>query len=266
MGGLSTSVIGKVGGPPARSSQLARVAAAASPMQPSVRTTASRQPMGISGGYPKGPGGLHAVEMRLQLEQVQRETREMRAMEQQMHAKMRREEDTQKAVEKTSDRKDLQATRKDADTAMREYILQKKKIQKSVDLTLSREFQETKRDMKQVEHQEVAQAIREDYLDTKEQATHRVQLFKAEVAEQERVPIEDNLDNYRLVAEYRLGEQRREQRDSWEVRQESEQFDLQMKLEQAKRERELAMTSVEFLKGSNNNPVPQNRHLQARPK
>jgi len=262
------SLGGKVGGPPSRSSAAA-VAAAPRPRTSGGSSIASRlqQPLGASGGYPRGAQARVTVQdMRSQLEQMKRETREMKAMESQMHAKMRREEEKQKKVERERDRKSHLEHKKAESDSMRGVIEERRRQEKAVDLAASREYQETKRSLKEVNREMELHERREAYEDSKEHSLYRAEFHKMDLKERHRAPIEENLERHEVNAQYKLEEQQREEHERREARLAHEHSELQVQMEKARRERDLALQSVEFLRGSHQAPVPEDHHLAARPK
>lgn len=205
-------------------------------------------------------------DMRSQLEQVKRETRDMKTMETQLKAKMRREEEQQKKNERERDRQEHLQEKKEQADSMREFVNEKRRNEKAVDLVASREFQETKRSVKEVEKEQDLLDRRDEYVESKENSLYRTELQKLVLQERQRAPIEENLENNMVVAQHKLEEQQREQHEQREARLAEEHHVLQMQMEKARRDRDSALQSVEFLRGSHGVPVPEAHHLAARPK
>merc|ERR1719373_1524342 len=94
----------------------------------------------------------------------------------------------------------------------------------------------------------------EEYLETKENASYRVELRKLELAERQRAPIEENLEKFRVLAEHNLEEQRREDVEIREARMLAEAAEMAQTMAKAQKERELALQSLEHVRASQGPP------------
>lgn len=220
------------------------------------------------GGYPRSAraSGGSVQDQKQRMQQLLRETRELKAQEAQLKANMKREEDKQKKLEKREDEQETMEWRQELRAAMLEHEAQIKKEQTATDNTESREFQEHKRAVKGVNKETELQLIREDYTETKENSEWAVEAKKIAMAEWPKPIIEENLEKYRLMAEYNLEEQQREDEERKEVRAAKEQSEMDLMLLKARQERELALQALEYTRTQQGTAVPPGRHLAARPK
>jgi len=209
---------------------------------------------------------MNALEMKLELEQLQRETRRMKGMESELKVKMKREEEKQRLAEKEVDRKETLLARNEEAASMKEYVDHIKREKLVEDLAASKEHQESKRADKQDETRKEAEDIHETYMENKEYSEYRVQMRKAELAEWQRLPVEENTEKYKLMAEYKMAEQHREAEEIIANRELEERMFLQSKLEEARKEREEAIQDVEYLAGCTKLPLPSHQHLECTPK
>lgn len=205
-------------------------------------------------------------EMKLQLDELKREARNARATEARMKADMRREEEKQKKAERDEDRKDILETRKQESEAMNQYVEKQQRTRRIVELQENREYQEFKRSDKVAAEQHEAKVIHEDYIEQKENSQQRVEQLKQVYAQQQKLPVEENLENYRLVAEYNLEEKRREDMEIAEARSMDIAADLAQSMAKAQMERDLALKSLELVRAHQGAQVPQHVHLAARAK
>jgi len=222
---------------------------------------------GSGGGYPRGARpGPNVEEQRVRLEQLQREARELKAQEASLKWSMRREEEKQKRNEKKADAKDILDWRQQQKAVLRTHEAQLKKAQKHVENQESREFQEHKRSQKLAQKDEELQAMQEDYLSTKENSEWEVETKRIAMAEWPKPIIEENLEKYRLLAEYNVEEQQRQDLEVREARLAAEQSQMDHQLMQAQREKDLALQNLELVRAQKQAVVPAGRHLVARPK
>jgi len=200
------------------------------------------------------------------LEQVRREAREIKAQEAQMKWNMKREEERQKKTEKKDDAQEMLEWRRQQQDEMLALQAQRKKATQCAELQERRDYQEHKRDQKAMHKEEELQRVTEEYLETKENAEYRVEMHKMMMAERPKPGIEANLENFRALAEYNQAEQQREDQERADQRMAAEQAALEHKMMQARRERDLALQSLEITRSGQATEVPSGRHLSARPK
>jgi len=227
---------------------------------------------GAAGGASPGRAGAYPAQqrtsvedMRAKLEQVKRETREMRAMETQIKASMKREEEKIRKSEKQQDVKELMSWRQEQRKAGLEHAAARARENKRLDLEESRHYQETKRANKQVEKEAETQIVKEDYLDTKENSSWRVEEVKARIPAERRLVVESNLEKHRVFAEYKLETQSYEEAEQREARAAFESQEMSHMMLLAKQQKELALESLELTRGRQHDAVPPRTHLPARP-
>mmetsp|Transcript_57490 Transcript_57490/g.133988 ORF Transcript_57490/g.133988 Transcript_57490/m.133988 type:complete len:450 (+) Transcript_57490:51-1400(+) len=231
----------------------------------SVISTRSSQRTGASPSYLRGvrPG---AEDHRLRVDQIKRETRQLKAQESELKWNMRREEDKQRRVEKKQDEQETMAWRQQQKMKMLARQAQLRKAEKKVVLEDSKSFQEHKRAQKQAAKDEELQNIHQAYVETVANSAKEVEAKTIAMAEWPKPAIEANLEKLRHLAEHKLEEQQREDIETAQVRAAAEQAELDHQLMLAKRERELALQSLEVVRSHRHSAVPQGRHLVARPK
>jgi len=200
------------------------------------------------------------------LEQLLRETREMKAQEAQAKWTMKREEDKVKKAEKAQDEKDILVWRDEQRKHTAAYESQLKKEIRAVDVKDSREYQEHKRFAKAAHKESELEVITQDYLETKENSEWHEEVKRIADAEWPKPRIEENLEKYRLVAEYKLEEQKREDTEKREARAAAEQAEMDIALLKARQQRELALKSLECTRSRHTATIPSGHHLAARPK
>merc|ERR1712173_139970 len=117
-------------------------------------------------------------------------------------ADMLREEREVLRNEKKKDQKEYLEMVDVEANSMRDYTEELRKKKQIEDLSASKDFQEAKRCISSIERYEELERIHEQYLETREDSETRVEMRKAALLEEQRRPVEDNLENYRTVAEY----------------------------------------------------------------
>lgn len=81
-----------------------------------------------------------------------------------------------------------------------------------------------------------------------------------------RLIVEEHLEKYKFIAEYNLEYQAQEALEEREGQLAAEQHEMDHRMMQAEKERDLALESLEHLRTQQPCAVPANRHLAARPK
>jgi len=220
------------------------------------------------GGYPRAShtaiGGKEDQKQRLQ--ELLRETRELKAQEAHTKFSMRRDEEKLRKAEKKEDEKEIMAWRQEVKAGLVEHEAQIKKEQRTVDVAESKQFQEYKKEAKATKKEAELQLIRQDYAETKENSEWATEVKKLDLAEWPKPAIEENLEKYRLIAEYNMEEQTREDAEKREARAAKEQAEVELALMKARQDRELAAQALEYTRAQQEAVVPTGRHLAARPK
>lgn len=202
--------------------------------------------------------------MKAELERIRRETREMKTTETQVKAAMRREEEKQKKSEKERDQKDILDWRKQQRDERQAYDAERKMQQKTDELDDNREYQAYKRSLKEADKDQELQDIRAAYHEAKDDAAYNAEVLKQELAERQRLPVQENLEKYRTLADAKNQERQREELDQHETRLTTEQFELEHRMMLARQERDAALQSLEFIRNHQLSPVPEGQDLTAR--
>jgi len=219
----------------------------------------SRQSMG-SAGYPARQA-LATKDLRAQVENLKRETLEVKALEAQIKASMLREDKKEKKAQKTKEAEDLAAYRKEQNELLIEAKQEEEARLKVDGIIDSREYQEHKRMNRAAEKEEEHGRTYEEYLDHKENSAWHVELNKMTAAEHQRALVEEHLDQYRVMAETKLEEKATELIEVRENRISTEQAQVAHQMIQAQQERDAALSNLEYIRAQQNVPVTAQAHL-----
>jgi len=207
----------------------------------------------------------HAIaDMKAELEKIRREARELKAAESQAKAAMQREERKQVKTEKEREGAELADWRLQQRDDTMAFAAERKMQQQIDDLEDSREYQAYKRHMREVEQEQNLEDVHQAYLEAKDNAAHNAEMKREEQAERNRLPVEENLEKYRTVAEARLQERQEEELEAAEARQSHEQFELEHRMLLAREERDEALRSLEFTRSHHFAPAPEGHDLIVR--
>lgn len=200
-------------------------------------------------------------EMQRELERLRRETREAKAEDAAIKWSMKREEDKEKKKEKKSDQVEIMEWRQGENKKMLELAAEKKKVQKVLEMQESREFEEFKRDKKAEEKVTKIQEYEDVYLETKDVSEWNAERNKAFPPEDRAFLIDQNLEKYRLFAEYAIMEQTMEKQESMDNEALREQQEMDYLINQAKRDKESALQGLEFFRAQREAAIPEQRHV-----
>lgn len=184
-------------------------------------------------------------------------------MEAQMRWNMKREEDKQRKQEKSFDRKQHLVDQQEFKAGIQERDRERKAENAQKDIEESRDFQETKRAVRQAAKDEEINLNKDAYVESKENASYIVEQTKLLAAERAQTRIEDNLERYQLVAEYNLDQQQREKMEEREAQLAFEQQEMTHKMRQVKLERDRALECLEHLKNNQHRTVNSQNHMVA---
>jgi len=212
-------------------------------------------PLAKSGMPPRTVTDMTIEDWQRQLEQVKRETREMKAMEQGAKWQMKREEDIKKKEDYKAATDDIQHWRVDASNGMRDYIKDVKVGTKKMELIENRDFQDFKREHKNEEKQIDQLNIKECYEDTKDISEWEAQISKDKAPEERRLIIEANLEKYQLFAEYNTAEAAFEDAEEQDSKALDRQLLMNIELDRAREEQELAAKSLEHARQAHEHAV-----------
>jgi len=221
----------------------------------------SRARKNVTSGRPRE----NIEDFRAKLEQVKRETREIKAMESQLKWSMKREEDKTRRIAKNEEKAEIMAWRDEQRRATNGYFEVQRKEQEATYLRDSKDYQETKREARAAHKEEELGKIRDTYIEGLENSEWNVELKKATMAHQRQVVVEDNLERYRLVAEHNLELQQQEQFEETESRIARETADMNARMELARVDRDKALAALEHLRRNQHLPVTSHHHLMSRP-
>lgn len=224
----------------------------------------ARDPLG-PGGYPTSYSRESLQDAKMQVEELRKATREMRAAEAQLKWGMKREEEKTRRAEKHADDKDVLMFRRTHRNQAARHHESEHKARKEQEISDSRDYQEFKRMQTNQKNEDAQQCIREAYLESKEHSEWHAQLGREVHAEQPRPIIEANIEKHQTIREYKQAERLYEEQEAVDVRTAAEQADLQHKMSQLLRDRELAMHSLERTRMNQKVPIPSGQHLSARP-
>jgi len=187
------------------------------------------------------------ADMKRKLEQVRREAREIKSLESQLRWDMQREEKRKVKEDKKEAEKEIMEWREDEAVGMKEYVVEKAKEQKVQDLQESKNFQEFKREVKEIKHEEELQRIREQLGEDMENSQWHAELSKAIAAERQEVAIE-NLDNIQDLREIRLMDKMKEQAQLEEERAFEMEAAMALEVQQMCAEKEELLKSLQHLR------------------
>merc|ERR1740129_1128482 len=129
----------------------------------------------------------------------------------------------------------------------------------------SREYQEFKRQAKQCTKEDEQQAKTTLYHETKDASEWVAELKRVLPPERRRLIVEEHLNQYKLLAEYQMEDLHQWNIEQCEAALAREKTEMDHAMSQAKRERDMALQSLEYLRAQQRSAVPQNRHIHTRP-
>jgi|Transcript_82994 hypothetical protein len=214
---------------------------------PSKPATIPRRTPPVSVGYPKGPRSNVGIEdWRQRLEKMQKEAREMRAMEAKMKWDMKREEDKTRKNTQLEDARDLADWRQQQENDIAEFVSNRNRKQKETELGESRDYQEFKRfDHNRQKEDELKEQI-EDYTETKLNSEWEVELKRTVPLEENRERVDANLERITCLTNYNLQKERLDVQEARFDRYLEENTLMQYQLQKAKDERDAARESLKF--------------------
>jgi len=202
----------------------------------------------------------------MQLEQLKKETLEIRAAEAQIKWSMKREEEKLKRGERKADTKEVLTARRMQREETANHLEAETRSRKEQENLDSRNFQQEKRMQKNAQKEDDERRKSQEYMDNKEHSEWSVSMAKKAHAERPKPIIQANLEKYQTMAAFRRDEHAREKQDASDARASDEQAELEHTMLQLQRERELAVSSLEHTRMNHQVPIPGGQHLAARPK
>lgn len=235
------------------------VAAAASPLPAAIeRSRASfssiGQPSSVrgGGGYPR----QNTEVVKQQIEQLQRETRNLRVSQSHLKWSMKREETKSKRLERKEELDDVQVWRAEQVRAALQYEAERKEAALKAELEENRDFQEFKRAVREERHDTDVQLSREVYENTKENSEYSAKVIVAAHLENQKLACSANLEQIRDVTEFKAEEKRKEKVDYRENHNLQDILDANFQLRQVQAERDTVWQSLEHLRDHQNDLVP----------
>jgi len=206
---------------------------------------------------------LPQQDAKLNIEQLRKETREMRAAEAQLKWSMRRDEERLRKGEKRADDKELLKQKQQTREERARHEEMVRRARRQAEHRDAKDYQEQKRSQKMGQKEEELQLIRDMYLETKDHSEWRVEADILEQAERPGPIIEEHLEKYQTFAEYNREERLRDEAELVEKRIMEAQSDLELKLIKARKEREMAAHNLEHVQAKRSLQIPGNKHLLA---
>jgi hypothetical protein len=183
-----------------------------------------------------------------EMDRLRQETRYMKGVEAKMHWDMQREEISRQTTEKKHAEKDLLKWRQGLAKNMMEDEQEKREAMQLDDLQCSREFQEHRRLCRQTEDEEERARVQEEYYESKENSEWHAEARQMKIQEIRAQDLEASLENRKLVAETRLEDSIAVQMEQQWRRQAQEEAEAEHALMMARRERDLALSSLEHVR------------------
>mmetsp|Transcript_45859 Transcript_45859/g.106602 ORF Transcript_45859/g.106602 Transcript_45859/m.106602 type:complete len:572 (+) Transcript_45859:47-1762(+) len=208
---------------------------------------------------------LNADALKAKVEQLRRETREMKAAENTMKWSMRREERQVKREEKVRESKDIMAWRREQADEAQAYEDETNRFRLQAELAENRDYQEFKRDRKEVLREEDLQDIKERYEDDKEYSEWFAAQKRELPLEEQASKVEANIENFRTMQEYQYEEERLRKMEEIEAIQQEQQGQMKLLIHQARQEHDAAQRSLESVQRYGHHPVNVGSHLLGKP-
>jgi len=188
----------------------------------------------------------------------------MRVAEAQLKWSMRRDEERLRKGEKRADDKELLSQRQQTREERARHEEAVRRARRQAEHRDAREYQEQKRSQKMAQKDEELQCMNEVYVETKGQSEWRVEADQLAQAERPGAIIEEHLEKYQTFAEYSCEERLRDEAELREKRIMETQSELELKLIQARKERDMAAHNLEHVQAKRTMPIPGNKHIPAR--
>ncbi|CAE8619886.1 unnamed protein product, partial [Polarella glacialis] len=208
------------------------------------------------GGTSLGSRFAPMEDLKMQLQQLKKETRDMKAVEAQLKFTMRREEDQQKLAVKREDIKGTMEWRQKQQEESLKCAAERQKSTVEAELVENKDFQEFKKIAKHVAANEDLQRTVDNYLDHKENSEWSAELHRQLHSERQKLEVEDHLEQTNFMAEYRLEEEQNYDIEERKDRLDAEYREMELKLLQAAKTREFALENLEHVRAHQHSVVP----------
>jgi len=227
-----------------------------------------KQPKVSTGGYPRNPAPRSNVgieDWQQKIEQMQREAREMKAMEGKLKWGMKREEEKQVKRLQAEDNLKTMKWRQQETKNFREEAETREVMKKNERLNDAKKFQDFKRDAKQREIKRNEARASAEYLEDKEYSERVVEDKRSLPLEAKRMIIDSNMERLADLANYNLMEAQQQKYEQQLSRELLEEQDLSLQMLAARKERDAALQSLEFFRNQQRLALPDGRDIPTRP-
>mmetsp|Transcript_10830 Transcript_10830/g.24790 ORF Transcript_10830/g.24790 Transcript_10830/m.24790 type:complete len:596 (-) Transcript_10830:61-1848(-) len=264
----------KAAAPQPRQKQMMNFTAPARPRQVPLSSSLASAPVGrgIRAERPHGPlqrvssaDLTNADLLKAKVEQLRRETREMKAAEHSLKWSMQRQERQVKVDEKVRDAKDIMAWRREQVDESQAYADANNRVRRQSELTENRNYQEFKRDRKQVLKEEDLEDVKERYQDGKDYSEWAMALRREMPMEERAQIVEANIENFKMLQDYHYEEERQRKIEYQVAAAEEQRAEMNLLIHQAKREHAAAQNSLDGVKIYVHHPIPMGAHMMAKP-
>jgi hypothetical protein len=188
------------------------------------------------------------------LEETQREMREIKAMESQIGWEMLREEKSQVKTEKKEAEADIMEWRNQLAAGMKEIAEVKAHEQKVEDLKESKQFQEFKRDRKQVDKDEELQVMKEQYQADLEFSQMQAEIAKTSGLDRHAMNLE-HLEDIEVLRENKTQERIQEKSDVEKERAIEQRLNFNHQATQLRSQKEELLKNLQMLRSVQKQPV-----------
>jgi hypothetical protein len=188
------------------------------------------------------------------LEETQREMREIKALESQIGWEMHREEKAQVVNEKKEAEKDIMEWRNQLASGLKEFAESKAFEQKIEDLGASKEFQEFKRDRKQVDKEENLQLIKEQYEADTEFSQMQAEIAKTAALDRHAMNLE-HLEEIQVLREVKIQEKVQEKTTEEQERALEQRLNFKHQATQLRSQKEEMLRNLQMLRSVQKQPV-----------
>lgn len=199
------------------------------------------------------------------LEQMRREAREMKAMEGALKWNMMREEDKQRKNDQREDAIGIMHWRQERKKGLDEYAADRAYADKITALKDSRNFQEFKRDTRSTAKEDEIQAMKDEYIESKEDSEWQMDYKRMVPQEDRKLIVDQHLERYALMSMYSLEEKERQRTEQKMDRDEAEEMQLGYEYLQARRERDDALRALEYARTKKDMNAPAQIDIPSRP-
>lgn len=193
-------------------------------------------------------------EWQRQLDQTKKEVREIRALEKQLKWGMVREEKKEAIEEKKEAEREIREWRWQQKDEMDEYVEAKHKDQLYNDLLASREFQEWKRECRQIDKDATLAYIQESYQNSQEFSQWQAELARS-IQEEKKSMVQEHYERYDMERERRAQEKALEQAEEVQERTLARQLEMDHASKELAREKEALLRSLEFTRARQTAPI-----------